>query len=146
MENPINSTVFDSRDLYEYLESLSEELLSDYNNFLEEENKQSDSIDEVDLHLTEFYNQYCEKIDHYESVKAFYDELADCSSDFTYGETIIAEDYFEDYCEELLEDLGYLPKDFPSWIVIDWEATTDNIKQDYSYADFNGETYWIRRC
>lgn len=37
----------------------------------------------------------------------------------------------EDFTQNLLDDLGYIPKDFPSWIEIDWEATASNVMQDY---------------
>ena len=56
----------------------------------------------------------------------------------------IEEDDFEDYCEELVIDCGYIPKDFPSWIEIDWEATASNMKQDYSELDYQGITYLFR--
>lgn len=37
----------------------------------------------------------------------------------------------EDFTQNLLDDLGYIPKDFPRWIEIDWEATASNVMQDY---------------
>ena len=37
----------------------------------------------------------------------------------------------EDFTQNLLDDLGYIPKDFPSWIEIDWEATASNVMQEY---------------
>lgn len=37
-----------------------------------------------------------------------------------------------DFCENLCSDLGAIPKDFPSFIVIDWEATWNcNLCFDY---------------
>lgn len=32
----------------------------------------------------------------------------------------------------------------PSWIVIDYEATADNVKADYSGVTYEGDTYYIR--
>ena len=37
----------------------------------------------------------------------------------------------EDFTRNILDDFGYIPKDFPSWIEIDWEATASNVMQDY---------------
>lgn len=37
----------------------------------------------------------------------------------------------EDFTQNLLDDLGYIPKDFPSWIEIDWDATANNVMQEY---------------
>jgi len=61
-----------------------------------------------------------------------------------YPITLIRDDYFEDYTKELLEECGYIPKDFPSWIAIDWEETAEAVQQDYSSAEFDGVTYWAR--
>ena len=73
----------------------------------------------------------------------FWNDQKKCS-EFSYGCTLIEEDDFEDYCEELVIDCGYIPKDFPSWIEIDWEATASNMKQDYSELDYQGITYLFR--
>ena len=67
-------------------------------------------------------------------------------SDWIHGETLIHEDNFADYVEESCRDCGYLSKDIPSWIVIDWEATAENVKADYTTIDYKGETYYIRCC
>lgn len=40
------------------------------------------------------------------------------------------------YAENLAEECGDIPKDMPTWIVIDWEATWDcNLQYDYFTAD-----------
>lgn len=61
-----------------------------------------------------------------------------------YPVTIIRDSYFEEYTEELITDCGYIARDFPSWIVIDWEKTAENVRQDYTSAEFDGVTYWAR--
>jgi antirestriction protein len=61
-----------------------------------------------------------------------------------YPVSLIREDYFVDYCQELLEDIGDIPKGLPGYIVIDWEATAENLKADYSTVDFDGQTYYYR--
>lgn len=38
----------------------------------------------------------------------------------------------EDFVQELLEDTGGIPKDFPDYIHIDWEWTAKEIMMDYS--------------
>ena len=57
---------------------------------------------------------------------------------------LIHEDDFEEYTEELCKDCGYISDDFPWWIKIDWEATADNVKMDYTSVDFEGESYLVR--
>jgi hypothetical protein len=36
-----------------------------------------------------------------------------------------------EFAENLLMDLGDIPRDFPHYIVIDWDSTAENIMQDY---------------
>ena len=73
------------------------------------------------------------------------DEVEDeIGSEFDFGVTLIPEDDFTDYVEDLLKGCGYISDDFPSWIEIDWEATAENVKQDYSELEYEGETYFYR--
>jgi antirestriction protein len=41
----------------------------------------------------------------------------------------------EDFAYQLAEDVGDIPQDIPSYIVIDWEATARNIMFDYFESD-----------
>jgi hypothetical protein len=61
-----------------------------------------------------------------------------------YPTSIIHDSYFTEAMQELCEEIGDIPKGFPSYIVIDWEATADNLRVDYSSIKFDGETYWYR--
>ena len=72
------------------------------------------------------------------------EELESEVSEWSDGNTLIPESEFTDYCMELLDDIGTLPKDLPSYVVIDWDATADNIRADYLTVDFQGETYLYR--
>jgi antirestriction protein len=50
-----------------------------------------------------------------------------------------------DFAEQTAEDTGAIPKDIPSWIVIDWEATWKcNLRYDYNTAtDEDGTIYFF---
>jgi hypothetical protein len=72
------------------------------------------------------------------------DYIESYCTDFKYGCELIHTDYFTEYVEELLIDCGDMPKDFPRFIVIDWEATSANLSHDYYYVDYQGETYLVR--
>lgn len=67
------------------------------------------------------------------------------SPDWTYGETIIHDSYFENYARELADDIGAINKE-AGWPCchIDWSAAADALKQDYMEVDFDGTSYWIR--
>ena len=61
-----------------------------------------------------------------------------------YPVTLIRDSYFPDYAEELIKDCGYISKDLPSWIEIDWQSTAKNIQVDYDSAELVDVTYWYR--
>jgi len=46
----------------------------------------------------------------------------------------------EEFAENYVEETGYLSRDFPSWIVIDWRATASYIMDDC--MEYNG--YYFR--
>lgn len=75
------------------------------------------------------------------------EELRDMEAEipeWQYGELLVNEDDFEEYCEEFLKDIGDLPSDIPWYIEIDWKETANNIKADYGEIDYQGRTYLYR--
>jgi antirestriction protein len=48
----------------------------------------------------------------------------------------------QDFAWQLAEDVGDIPRDLPSYIVIDWEATARNIMYDY----FEWDGLYFRNC
>jgi len=74
------------------------------------------------------------------------EELQDAvraGSDWEDGVALIRDSYFERHAQEYASDVGY-SRDIASWPFchIDWEAAATSLQQDYSSADFDGETYW----
>ncbi len=67
-------------------------------------------------------------------------------TDWHSGATLIPEQDFDgEYAQGLCEELGYIdPRTFPNWIEIDWKATAENIKQDYSEVTLCNDTYLVR--
>lgn len=59
-----------------------------------------------------------------------------------YPVTLIRDSYFEEAMDELLEDIGDLPRDLPGYlkITVDYEA----LQMDYTSVEFDGVTYWYR--
>lgn len=60
-----------------------------------------------------------------------------------YPDMLIAEYHFADYVQETAYDTGDVSRG-SSWIVIDWEATANGVKNDYKSVDFDGSEYWYR--
>jgi len=61
-----------------------------------------------------------------------------------YPVTLIRDSYFVEAMQELREEIGDFPNGVPSYYVIDWEATANNLRVDYSSVEFDGVTYWYR--
>ena len=61
-----------------------------------------------------------------------------------YPITLIRDTHFVQAMQELCEDIGDFPNGIPSYYVIDWEATADNLRADYSAVELDAVTYWYR--
>lgn len=61
------------------------------------------------------------------------------------GATLIPESDFEEYAQELAEELDLIPENaaWPS-NCIDWEQAARELSQDYSTVEFDGESYYYQ--
>lgn len=57
---------------------------------------------------------------------------------------LIDDEFFVEYATNLVVDCGGVPRDMPHYIVVDWERTARNIREDYSQIDVDGRVYWYR--
>ena len=75
---------------------------------------------------------------------------AEHSSNYLYGEQLIAASYFVKYTEQLIEENYDMSKDLQSghwpWrhMAIDYEAAAGELQQDYTDVAFGDTIYWIR--
>lgn len=154
MNNPVDKIgFFDSRDLIEYKDYLEYEILEKYISWAEDRNEYNEEDLEIPENFEsikflddEVFTQTCEELlKEYNNIISFCDDL-DGYGDFSHGETIISEEYFVEYCEELVTDCGYISEDLPSFISnnIDWDAVADDLRVDYMEVDYDGTTYLMR--
>lgn len=78
----------------------------------------------------------------YLALYALQAEAEQYAPDWEYGAQLIRHTYFEEAMDELLEDIGALPKDLPGYlkVAVDYDA----LKMDYTEVDFDGVAYLIR--
>lgn len=116
-EFDFNADVFDSRDVIDRIAYLE---TCDYADLTDEEKQELDDLRE------------------------FADD-AQSVPDWQYGETFIADHYFENYARELATDIGAINED-AGWpnSYIDWEAAADALRIDYTGFELRGNTYWAR--
>lgn len=137
-QEPISTTadVIDSRDVIariEYLkDSWDEAEEDDHEDYVLSEDDWAVHLGEEDAH-------------ELVALIALADEAEGYAPDWFYGETLINEDYFEDYARELAEDIGAIDRDAP-WPLrhIDWEAAASELLIDYTGVDYDGTTFYIR--
>ena len=65
------------------------------------------------------------------------------SEDWEYGATLIHENYFTQYAEDLANDIGEVSDAWP-FSCIDWDEAAELLKQDYTEVQFGEETYYVR--
>jgi hypothetical protein len=87
--------------------------------------------------------------DEFDKLKEILEELKGNGGDEQwkgdwYPNCLIKESYFTEYSKDLCEDIGDIPSNLPSYIVIDWKATAENLKVDYTEIEINGNTYLYR--
>lgn len=108
-------------------------------------------IDSRDIiaRITELEGQEERDDDEHEELdqlKSLAEEAEGYVENWTYGATLIHENYFTEYAEEVASDIGdYNPRNVRwPYTCIDWEKAAEELKQDYTTVDFNGETYYVR--
>ncbi len=80
-----------------------------------------------------------------DALLSFQSELSPYCADWEYGETVIRGSYFQEYAQELAEDIGAISAS-ATWPnnCIDWESAANELKYDYTCAYFDGVEYWAR--
>lgn len=134
----------DTRDLAETMENLKDEVfcafIEEFPQY-EEITESYEDIKQNEEEIQSFLDLWKNEIEEIEEIQ----EIENNCSEFSFGEALINGNYFEEYVKDLLTDCGYISRDFPHWIEIDWEATSENIKQDYSEIEYKNETYYFRQ-
>lgn len=123
--------IIEVRDIIERVEEL-EVSIQDYEN------------EDNDLEL---HGEHLSQKEELEELRGLLSELAGYGGDEQfegdwYPITLIRDSYFETAMDELLEDIGDIPRDLPCYLTI----TVDYIalQQDYLSIDIGDETYWYR--
>jgi DNA repair exonuclease SbcCD ATPase subunit len=143
----MSKSYLDSRDLQERLDELEakEQAISDAQEALDGLRKDGSDEDEIEAaqdDVDSAENDFdADERKELEELRSLSEEVG---SEWRHGVTLIPESEFEDYCQELVSDIGDLPRDLPGYIVIDWGATANNLRADYSSTTYQGEDYLYR--
>ncbi len=139
--------ILDTRDLIERRDELTASIIEDAEQRF---SRKFDTYEEIKAFLYDEANSHvdpnAEFLEHwlFESIEIEeINEIEEVITDFKYGESLIHQDDFEEYCEDFIMDCGFLPKDTPSIIKdnINWKGVADDMTADYNVVKYQGETY-----
>ena len=106
-----------------------------------------DHIDTRDvLKLIEEWEDDPDYADQVASLKKLIELVEDYAEDSAQdGVFLIQDSCFEEYAQELAEDIGAINKSsqWPNYC-IDWEWAARELQIDYSSTEWEGVTYWFR--
>ena len=131
--------VIDSRDIIKRIEELTDE----------REDLESEAKDDTNVEIEVAKEALAdwdasEDGEELQALQALESEASE-SPDWIHGETLIRDSYFQEYAQQIAEDIGEIDSN-ASWPqdCIDWEKAADQLKQDYFQVDYDGVDYWIR--
>lgn len=84
--------------------------------------------------------------DNAEELAALEAFISEGSDEWSHGVTLVRESYFEDYAQELAEEVCDIDFRKLSWPLtcIDWKQAARELRYDYTGADWAGVTYYYR--
>ena len=111
-----------SKETLELLEDVVSE--SEAKEFIETHGEQA-FIDHYETYVSLFDQYQIDAIDAF--IETFSIEDIDHFSDAYYGEY----ESGADFAEQFANDTGYIHRDLPSWIEIDWQESWENLSYDF---------------
>ena len=111
-----------SKETLELLEDVVDE--SEAKEFIETHGEQA-FIDHYETYVALFDHYQINAIDAF--IETFSIEDIDHFSDSYYGEY----ESGADFAEQFANDTGYIHRDLPSWIEIDWQESWENLSYDF---------------
>jgi len=136
--------LIDIRDVIARLDELREEY-TDLSTALEELRGDPDAEpDDVTAAEDALKEWDIDNGDEQRALQSLADQAEGYADDWRHGATLIHDDYFKKYAQKLAEDIGAIPESV-AWpcTCIDWDQAADELRQDYTAVDFDGETYWV---
>ena len=146
----LSADIIDIRDIIERFEEIEADLLECFNEQQEIEGDDTQTDNPEDSAFLSWTEQTThDDAEEYQQLKAILTELNGAGGDEQwrgdwYPLILIKDSYFTDYCMDLVQDIGDIPRDIPSYLVIDWDATADNLRYDYSETSIGDNDYLFR--
>ena len=136
--------MIDTRDLAEKREELQTDLVDSFNDYFDTEIEDFDELikyidDSEDEDVQEWRDDNSDDFEHIDEINELEEEI----SGFSFGETLIPNDDFTEYCKGMVEDYLYNVPDFIKYR-INWDGVASDLEVDYSSVTYQGESYLVR--
>jgi hypothetical protein len=151
-----SADIIDIRDVIERFEELESELeaaheegefMSDFDDWLL---NSRDNSNQIHAFFGERGPEIQSAIEEFYKIRALLEELKGYGADEQwrgdwYPVILIRDSYIQEYAQSYADDCGLITKN-AGWPnnCIDWEAATEEFKQDYSTVDIDGTDYYYR--
>lgn len=140
-------SILDTRNLIEERDELKEQILDSFKETFEHYADDTNEYEEIlfdEEEIQEWLKDWEGEIQAIDEINDLENDV--CNGEFDYGTTLIEEIDFTDYCEDLVSDIGDLPRDLPFYISsnINWDGVAEDLKVDYTEVEFRGTTYLFR--
>ena len=136
----------DTRNLAERREALKQEILDSFLENFPDYEEMTESFEDIRFEEEEIESWKEDFEDELKEIEEIDDVENELGSEFEYGVTLVDVDDFEDYCEELMEEFGYINKDTPQLIKnnISYKGIAEDMKYDYTEVNYQGNSYFGR--
>jgi len=136
--------ITDSREFQKRIEDLASDIADNHNELYPTKEDLHIDMDDVIEHnynyLLNSTHDTKEEIDELFQLLEFKDSVG--SREWDHGLVFIGDDSFVDYIKQQLIDCNDVLDNIPDYVVIDWEATAENMQHDYSCAELNDKSYY----
>ena len=132
----------DTRNLIETRDELKQEILDSFLENFPHYEEMTESFEDIlfeEEEIESWKQDWQEEINQITCI----DELEEEISEFSFGETLIPEDDFTEYCKDMVEDYLYNVPDFIK-DNINWDGVASDLEVDYSSVTYQGESYLVR--
>jgi hypothetical protein len=147
MSNSISNSdnVINSRDIIARIEDLRGEFDSWLKTIEDEDLRESLTVEDWAEGNEEAKHEGCEEGRELVTLEAFAEQAKGYTSDWNCGASLINDDYFTRYAQNLAEDIGAIQSG-AAWpcTCIDWEQAASELQQGYVKVEFDGQTFWMR--
>jgi hypothetical protein len=134
----VESEADEYRDSIESKEEEIDEVRTELNDAIDDEDEEAE--EDAELKLDTLLDELSELEDEAKDIF----ELESACNDYASGETLINEDIFAEYIEELAVDCGDIKTNSWLYSYIDWERVAEDSKMDYTTITWRGQDFYVR--